>query len=239
MTEPNPAAAAKAAAATEGSTEKVKADASKDTAPETQRTDAERAAAMYPDKAAEAAKKAAAEKAAAEKAEKEKLAAKDKLAMPENSPLQEEALERIAAEALARKLTNEQAQELLQREHDAVARHVSSQNTILLDQEKTWSKELRADKEFAGQGGRDYERHEQLVDRFLKANFDPEVVQWLEQTGFRKAPKLAVNLLRLARKAAPDTRVTPGAVSDDTGLTPAQRIYGPDGKGRRREGAAS
>lgn len=103
-----------------------------------------------------------------------------KLKLAEGSRLSTGDLERIVAEAKAGGLSEEQAQQLLQREDSAVARYVDAQDKELNEERARWRKESESDPEIGGQKIAETNSLARAVlDRFDKSG---DVRKLLEET---------------------------------------------------------
>lgn len=134
------------------------------------------------------------------------------LKLPKDSLLDQAKLADVASYAKAKGLTNEEAQEVLERENASIAAYVDTQKK---QQEEAWEKqkeewvtEWKNDKEI---GGEEFKKNAELakriVDRFGDAAFKEE----LNRTGFGNHPGLGRLLVKLGKAMSEDQLVIPGA----------------------------
>ncbi len=147
---------------------------------------------------------------------------KYELKMPENSPLDPNAIERVASYAKEKGLTNEQAQELLTREHEAVSQFAESQKAMISQKETQWAEELKADKEF---GGSQLDEHGQLAYRAASKWFGEEFVDVLKSAKLNHYPPLFKGLVRLG-KAMSDDQFVRGGSGPAPVKSMAEKFYG-------------
>lgn len=131
-----------------------------------------------------------------------------KLELPKDSALTQEDVNAIAEYAKANKLSQEQAKQLLDREHATASRVVERQQKSLAEARVGWMKEVETDKDLGGDNLATTQRVSQLaIDRFLPNTKDAqgnEVVHPLRQffraTGYGDHPMI-VRLFRDIGKA--------------------------------------
>ena len=123
------------------------------------------------------------------------------LKLPEKSLLDPSVLERTAASAKARGLTNEQAQ----KELDAVAGEVAKYHETLLEQHKTtvteWEQQSRNDKEI---GGAAFAANAELSRRVVEKFATPEFAKILNDSGYGNHPELVRVFARIGRAIGED-----------------------------------
>lgn len=123
------------------------------------------------------------------------------LKLPEKSLLDPSVLERTAASAKARGLTNEQAQ----KELDAVAGEVAKYHETLLEQHKTkvseWEQQSRNDKEI---GGTAFAANAELSRRVVEKFATPEFAKILNDSGYGNHPELVRVFARIGRAIGED-----------------------------------
>ena len=179
-----------------------------------EKTDEVKAADKSPEKnEGEESVKADAEKSGDEKADKDQVKVPEKyeLKVPEKSQLQESDLERIAKYAKERGLSNDQAQEIVKVEHEAIGNFVKSE-TDRLNQlsQKDWVEAAKNDKEI---GGEDYSKNVELAKRVVEKFADEKLIDELEVTGFGNHPELVRLFVRVGKHMAEDTLVRPGVTA--------------------------
>lgn len=144
------------------------------------------------------------------------------LKLPENAHLDDKALEGVAEFAKELKLSNEQAQKLLERENAAVQSYVESQTEQRQQDIKAWETEITADKEF---GGDHLDESLEQAKTVLK-RFDPDggVLELLDQSGYGSNPKVLRFLARIG-KASKDDTIHRGGAPGGGPKTLAERLY--------------
>lgn len=155
-------------------------------------------------------------------AEKPAPPEKYELKSRKDSPLIKSDLDEIEAEAKAQGLSQEAAQKLVDAREASHDKFMSRQQDLMRAEQERWKKEVEADPEIAGQGGKMYKENIEHAHRFLKANFDEAFVKMLSETGLGNNPGLIRGFMRAGKRMADDR-----AVLDGAGATP--------GKGRSTE----
>lgn len=139
---------------------------------------------------------------------------KYELKLPEGSLLDPSTLEKISAYAKEKGLSNEAAQEVLERENQAVASHHEAQMKKVETIRNDWAKDAEADPEI---GGDDFKKNAELSRRLIeKAN--PAIKSLLDNTGFGNHPeviRLMVNIIKMTGLAE-DTLIHAKAQAGDT-----------------------
>lgn len=152
------------------------------------------------------------------------------LKAPENSLLEKGALERISAEAKQRGLTQEQAQEIVERENQALTRFVKSQRQDLDRDVERWTKEANEDVNLGGANM----KQTQLDTKAALDRFDPngEVSKWLDDTGFGNHKILLGFLSNIGRAMRSQPLHGRGGGTDGQApVTLGQALFGKVGKG--------
>lgn len=126
---------------------------------------------------------------------------KYELKLPDQSPVDPKRLESIAAEAKAGKMTQEQAQALVDREHTMMSDLVESHHARV----DGWMKESIADKEI---GGPEINRNIELASRLVDTFGSPLLKKQLEDTGMGQHPELLRLLVRMGKAYGEDRLVT-------------------------------
>lgn len=165
---------------------------------------------------ADPSKPAGAEGAAGNEPPKEtpKVPEKYDLKLPENSILDSESVEQVAAIAKQNGLTNEQAQKILDDQSSAVTQAIADRSAKWLDQ-------LKSDKELGPQLSRKVELASRVVNRFGSEELKNE----LNRSGFGNHPELVRILSRIGEAMAEDTLINPAGVPKDRKPT-AEVFYG-------------
>ena len=134
-----------------------------------------------------AAEKAVAEAKAAMKKELGQVAPeKYDLKLPKDSVLDTAHLERIAAEAKARGLSNEEAQALVERDNGLFGVFAQEEKARVEGYIAGWLEESKNDKEI---GGANFPKNAELSFRVIKKYGTPELVKFLEDTGLGNHPE--------------------------------------------------
>lgn len=151
---------------------------------------------------------------------------KYELKLPDGSKVEASRVDEIAALAKEKGLTQEAAQELLTREHEAVSSFVGRQDQALEDESSKWVAELSKDKEFGGEAfAQNSENVKGLVSKFADQSF----MDVLDHTGLGNHPGFFRMLARIAKASANDKLVLPGG-SPVTKKSPADMLYGEEAK---------
>jgi hypothetical protein len=132
------------------------------------------------------------------------------LKLPEGSSLDASYVEKVASYAKEQKLSNEQAQAVLERENTAVATYVESQKDQLKKQTETWVESLRGDKEL---GGEAFKENVELAKRVVHRFGSEEFRKTLSETGLGNHPELVRVFARIGKEMAEDKLVHPGSQS--------------------------
>lgn len=135
-----------------------------------------------------------------------------KLTLPKDSLLDQANLDAISEFAKTNKLTNEEAQAILERESATIAAYVDKAQKAAEEAFKKtqgeWLEELKADKEYGGENfGKNAELAKRVVTRFADEAFQKD----LEQSGFGNHPGFNRFMLKLGKAMSEDQLVPPGA----------------------------
>lgn len=148
--------------------------------------------------------------------------AKYDLKLPEGSPVSAARIEGIASYAKEQGLSNEQAQALLEREHEAVSSYVQSQHETLNQKRDSWVNALKADSEIGKEAfQQSVELAKRVVDRYGTDAFKQE----LNVTGLGNYPELVRIFTRIGKAMSDDQLVVPGAQSSGK-RDAAEILYG-------------
>lgn len=145
------------------------------------------------------------------------------LALPEESPLDDSAVQRIAAEAKERGLTQEQAQELLNRESEAVSGYAKAQSEAFKQAVDGWKSQIENDKEL---GGAEYAKNAELAKRVVDRFATEEFKKALNETGFGNHPELFRVFFKIGKAMAEDQLVMPGAQQSPKQRSVEDLLYG-------------
>lgn len=107
--------------------------------------------------------------------------------LPEGSPLDPKAVQEVAEYAKAHKLTNDQAQEVLKRDGETVARFVKEGQENLKANAAKFLTEAKTDPEI---GGDNFEKNVELGKRVIDKFGSPRLKQILNETGLGNHPEL-------------------------------------------------
>jgi hypothetical protein len=149
---------------------------------------------------------------------------KYELKMPEGSPLDKtEAITRVEAYAKANKLSNEEAQQLLEVENTAVKTFADKQQAQMHTLRTTWAEESKNDKEFGGDNfAQNVELSRRVVDKFGSAAFRAA----LNDTGLGNHPELIRMLSRIGKAVGEDELVVgKTATGKEAPKDPAKTLY--------------
>lgn len=148
---------------------------------------------------------------------------KYELKMPDGSPLDPEAITRVETYAKANKLSNEEAQQLLEVEHTAVKSFADKQNANMETLKNTWAEESKNDKEFGGQAfAQNVELSRRVVDKFGSVQFKAA----LNDTGLGNHPELIRMLSRIGKAIGEDELVVGRtAAKQEEKVTADKKLY--------------
>lgn len=135
------------------------------------------------------------------------------LKLSEGSLLDKARIDEVLAEAKSGKLTNEQAQSLLQREEKAVSGYQQTQLAQVETNRTEWLKALENDKEV---GGVKFKENAETAHLFLKKHAPPEVMDFLEKSALGNNPSTFKFILKLANMAKSDKIITGGNATHDS-----------------------
>lgn len=156
-----------------------------------------------------------------------------KLTLPDDSPLDTSALERVTALAKSLKVTtDESAQAIAQALHAEVASYQQGLMEANAKGGDLWKarvaemeRQAMSDPDIGGTADRlqqSVQHSRQVLDRFG----DASVRDFLEETGLGSSPALIKMLTRIYRAMGEDTFVVPNAAPKSQPKTLAERIYG-------------
>lgn len=148
------------------------------------------------------------------KAEEPKEAVYD-LKLPEGSKMDPARVEAIKSWAKDKKIAPDAAQDVLNREHEAVSTYEANQLAEYEKAKETWLSDLKADKEL---GGENLTRKVELAKRVLKKFGSEGFAEMLDKTGYGNHPELVRVFARIGEKMGEDNIVrqssSPGNVVD-------------------------
>lgn len=147
------------------------------------------AAAVAPEKKEEAPPAAVPEKKVAPE--------KYEFKVPEGSKLKATAVERIERIARDQGLSQNEAQQLLAQEHEAVSEYQKSVDAELASAQAKLKTELENDPEV---GGAKLRENSEIVRRALEANFSKEAIEFVDKSGIGNSKVFFKDLLRLGKR---------------------------------------
>lgn len=143
--------------------------------------------------------------------------------LPKDSHLNAEHVEKLSAYARSKGLSNEQAQALLDREHETVSSFVEAQKAHLAKQaDEVWIGQIKADPEFGGDKLKESTAH---AHRFMNKYASPELKKLLNDTGYGNHPELFRAFARAGREMA-DDKILPGGGLPGAKKSPEDIFYG-------------
>jgi hypothetical protein len=149
----------------------------------------------------------------------ETLPEKYDLKLPDQSLVDPKRLADIEAEARASKMTQEQAQALVDREHKIMSELVKSHQ----DRINGWMQESIADKEI---GGPEINRNIELAKRLVDTFGSPLLKKQLEDSGMGQNPELLRLFVRLGKAYGEDRLVTGAKGVPVKKSSPADLLFG-------------
>ena len=149
------------------------------------------------------------------------------LRLPKDSVLKDAHIEKIAAYAKERGFSNEQAQELLNRESDAVSEYATEQKTTLETNRSNWLKQLQNDPDV---GGDKLSQNGELAFEAANRFFGKDFVEEIRKSGLNHHPLLFKGLVKLGQAMQSDSFVRGGVDNSNRGKTIADRLYGKKNK---------
>ena len=159
--------------------------------------------------------------------EKPAVPAKYELKLPEGSPLDPAQLEAVSAYAKEKGLTNEQAQEVVNRDSSVISNVLKEQQTQFDAEVKGWQDAIAADKEI---GGTNLTETVLLTKATLERFATKEFIAELDRTKMGNHPELMRFLVRVGKASAPAKLVQPNAPQVPTEVSRAEKFYGPSAK---------
>lgn len=148
---------------------------------------------------------------------------KYELKLPNGSQLQPAEVEKVASYAKERKLTQEQAQDVLNTRSEAVSSYSEAQVSAYNERINSWKAASAADKEI---GGVDYGKNVELAHRAMKTFGGDTLMQELEVTGYGNHPEVVRVFARIGKAMGEGRLINPGA-SGGGEKSRAEKFYGP------------
>lgn len=147
---------------------------------------------------------------------------KYELKLPEGSLIAAERLEKISQIAKEKGLSNDEAQALLQTEHEAVDTYAKRQSQEFLAVQGRWLDETKADPEV---GGAKLAESVAYAEAAVAKFGDPELKEALNATGLGNHKHLVRMLARIGKAMAPDTLKRPSGNPPGEKKSHAERLY--------------
>lgn len=151
------------------------------------------------------------------------------LKLPKESLLAEQAIERTAAFARERGLSQEVAQAVLERQNEAIASFVEGQKALLAAQSDQWLADCRQCKTYGGEAFKENAANvERLMDRFAAVHpaEAKELREFLRTTGYGNHPSFFRLMAYIAKSTANDKTVIGAGAPPPKAKTFAEAIYG-------------
>lgn len=129
------------------------------------------------------------------------------LKLPDGSLLDAKATEKVSSFAKEMKLTQTEAQAVLERESALLASYVDNQKQHLAQQQKEWVESVKVDKELGGDNfNKNIEMAKRVVDRYGTDSFKKA----LNDSGLGNHPELVRFVSRIGKAMSEDQLVLPG-----------------------------
>lgn len=152
---------------------------------------------------------------------------KYELSIPKDSLLDPSTIERISADAKAKGLSNEAAQELLNREHEVTSSIHQGFEQQIKDTQARWLKEAETDKEI----GPELKKNVELAKRFINHVMGEETsnfAKYLNESGLGDHPEAIRFMVRAIKKLGLSEDTFVHAKSQGSGeKSMADKMYGP------------
>lgn len=126
------------------------------------------------------------------------------LKLPEGTLLKPETVEQIKSLAKEKNLSNEVAQELLNREHLALDSFHKQQVELVEKTKQVWAEESKKDAEI---GGDNFGRNLELAKRALEKFATPKFIQEIDSSGYGNHPEVIRIFTRIGKMIANDSLV--------------------------------
>jgi len=132
------------------------------------------------------------------------------LKLPDGSFLDQGRIDKVALHAKEYGLNNEQAQKLLESEHEAVSSYAQNLQKEFESQHKGWLEAIKNDKEI---GGDSYQENIEQAHRVLKRFGNEAFFKELETTKLGDHPELVRTFVRISKALSEDKLIMAGAQS--------------------------
>lgn len=144
------------------------------------------------------------------------------LKLPEGSLLDKTDIERIVKTAKENEFAQEDAQALLEAEHEAVKAYASKQQGAMAEATKTWANESKNDKEV---GGEKFAENAELARRVVTKFGTPQLTKALTETGLGNHPELVRIMVRIGRALGDDQLVIGTSGAMPAAKSHADKLY--------------
>lgn len=144
------------------------------------------------------------------------------LKLPDGTALTQADVDEISSYAKEKKLTNEQAQELLEREHKIVNKFSENQKVQFEAKRDEWYKAAEGDKEI---GGTQFKESAENAKRALERFGSDSLKQFLRETPWGNHPELIRTFARIGKAMSNDKFVQPGAQAAPQNKRAADILY--------------
>lgn len=147
---------------------------------------------------------------------------KYELKLSENSPLKAEHLEKVAAFAKERGLSNEQAQGLVDRDQASYLEYQANSEVMRRAQVQDWVTQVKADQEI---GNLNFDRTVADATRMVDRFGTPALKDALNKSGFGNHPELIRFVSRIAKTMSDDSMVMPNQNAQQKPRDLAEVLY--------------
>lgn len=144
------------------------------------------------------------------------------LKMPEGSDENASGIESVTKFATEHKLTNEEAQAVLERDNTLKAAIIEGQKQELVTAQQNWIAQGKADAEI---GGEKWDESVALAKRAVDKLGTPEFKQALNESGLGNHPELLRVFVRAAKLMQDDTLILAGSQSPKNEMSMADKFY--------------
>lgn len=149
------------------------------------------------------------------------------LKLPEGSQLDATHIEKVAALAKERKLSNEEAQAIIDRDNATISGFADGQNKQLKERQDAWVKDSQNDKEF---GGEAFAKNAELAKRVVERFGSDALKTALNDTGLGNHPELLRVFVRIGKAMSEDQLVLPGSTQSTAEKKSVEDIFYPPKK---------
>lgn len=149
---------------------------------------------------------------------------KYELKLPEKTTLTQADVDAVSTFAKDKKLTNEQAQMLLEQRHEAATATTTAAQAKLTEIKTGWINELKSDTEF---GGANLDANDAHATKAIKAFGGDELLKSIKDAGFNQHPGFFRMMARIGKAMAEDKPLNQGATGGSGGAKDAATVlYG-------------